>query len=130
MPIGPETTCIGPVLSSRQAPALILVMPLRPVGKQRRMPREQPLGGERLVVVARGVEHHFDDAFDVAVGGLERADIHAEAAGDRGADLFGVEFLAFDFAALEDIGGQGLQTASCRRLNPSASMWPISRPCR
>ena len=31
-PIGPETTCIGPVLSSRQAPALIFVMPLRPVG--------------------------------------------------------------------------------------------------
>ncbi len=32
LPTGPETTCIGPVLSSRQAPTLILFMPLRPVG--------------------------------------------------------------------------------------------------
>ena len=73
------------------------------------MPGEQPLGRERLVVVARGVEHHFDDALDVAVRGLEGADVHAETAGDRGADLFGVELLAFDLAALEDVGGQGLQ---------------------
>ena len=73
------------------------------------MPCEQPLGGERLVVMARGVEHHLDDALDVAVCRLEGADVHAEAAGDGGADLFGVELFAFDLAALENVGGERLQ---------------------
>ena len=59
--------------------------------------------------MARGVEHHFNDAFDIAVGGLEGADINAETAGDRGADLLGVQLFAFDLAALENIGSQGFQ---------------------
>ena len=73
------------------------------------MPGEQPLGRERLLVVARGVEHHLDDALDMAVGGLQPADVHAETAGDRGADLLGVQLLAFDLAGLEHVRGQGLQ---------------------
>jgi len=35
-----------PVLSSRQAPALIFVMPLRPVGNRGRMPRKEPFSSE------------------------------------------------------------------------------------
>ena len=80
-----------------------------PGGKQRGMPCEQPFGRERLVIVARGVEHHFDDALDVAVRGLEGADVHAEPPRNRGADLFGVELFAFDFAALQHVGGQGFE---------------------
>lgn len=34
LPTGPDTTVIGPVLSSRQAPTLILVIPLRPAGNR------------------------------------------------------------------------------------------------
>jgi hypothetical protein len=39
------------------------------------MPGEQPFGSQRLVVVARGVERHFDDAFHMAVRGFEAADV-------------------------------------------------------
>src|SRR5476651_764707 len=80
-----------------------------PGWKQRRVPRKEPFGGERLVVVARGVEHHFDYAFDITVRGLECADIHAEPPGNRGPHLFGVQLFPLDLAALEHIGGQGLQ---------------------
>ena len=67
------------------------------------MPIEEPFVGEGLIVMAGGVEHHFDDAFDVTVCGLEGSDIHAEPPGDRGPDLRRVEFLALYFTALEDI---------------------------
>src|SRR5258708_24691370 len=55
------------------------------------------------------VEHHFDDALDVAVGSLKSADIHAEAAGNRRPDLFSVQLFPLDFATLEHVSGQGLQ---------------------
>lgn len=48
-----------------------------PGGKQRRVPRKEPFGGEWLVIVAGGVEHHFDDAIDVAVCGLDCANVYA-----------------------------------------------------
>jgi len=54
-----------------------------PGGKQGRMPRKEPLVSERLLIVARRVEHHFNDALDIAVRRLKRADIHAETAGNR-----------------------------------------------
>ena len=73
------------------------------------MPAEQAFLGERLVVFLGGVEHHLDDALDIAVGGREGADIHAEAAGDRGAHLILVEDFAFDLAGFEDVLGQGLE---------------------
>jgi hypothetical protein len=73
------------------------------------MPAEQSFGGQWLVVVARGIEHHLDDAFDVAVCGLQRADIHAEPPGDGRAHLPGVEILPLDLAALQYIGGESLQ---------------------
>src|SRR5882724_3124577 len=34
-------------------------------GKKCRVPSKQPVGGKRLVVVARRIERHFDNAFDV-----------------------------------------------------------------
>src|SRR5688572_13092691 len=50
-----------------------------PGREQRRVPAEEPLFGERLFVVLGGVEHHFYDAFDIALRRCEGADIHAEA---------------------------------------------------
>src|ERR1700736_5171703 len=59
--------------------------------------------------MARSVEHHFDDAFHVAVRGFQGADIHAQSPSYRGPDLFRVQFLPFDLAALEDIRRECLQ---------------------
>ena len=59
--------------------------------------------------MARGIQHHFHDAFDVAVGGLEGADVYPQAPGDGGTDLPGIELFAFDFAALENVRRQRLQ---------------------
>lgn len=56
-----------------------------------------------------GVQHHFDHAFDVAVGGSERTDIHPETAGDRGFHLFPVEQFALDFARLDDLLSKALK---------------------
>jgi hypothetical protein len=39
-----------------------------PGRKERRMPPEQPLVRQRLLVVPGRVEHHLDDAVDMAVG--------------------------------------------------------------
>src|SRR2546425_3127628 len=80
-----------------------------PSWKQGRMPRKEPFEGERLVIVASSVEHHFNDAVDIAVCGLECADIHTEAARNRGPNLFSIQLLSLDFAAFEYVGGQGLQ---------------------
>ena len=109
MPIGPETTCIGPALSSRHAPTVMLVHAAAPCREQRRVPAEQPLLGQRLGVVLRGVEHHLDDALNVAVRRRQRADIHAETPGDGGAHLIPVEDFALDLAGLEHVLGQGLE---------------------
>src|SRR5207249_11694720 len=76
------------VLSSRQAPVLIFLMPLK-----------EPFGGELLVIVARSVEHHLNHAVDIPVCGLECADIHTEAARNRGPNLFSSQLLSLDFAA-------------------------------
>ena len=73
------------------------------------MPAEHPLGGQRPVIVLRGIEHHLDHPLDVPVGRRQRADVDAEAAGDRGAHLVLVEDFAFDFRGLEDIFRQGLK---------------------
>ena len=52
-------------------------------GKQRGMPCEQAFGGERLVIVARSIKHHFDDTLNVAVRGPEGADVHTQTPGNR-----------------------------------------------
>jgi hypothetical protein len=73
------------------------------------MPRKEPFGCERLVIVAGSVEHHFNDALDIAVDGSECTNIHAEAAGNRGSDLFSVKLFPLDLTALEHISSQRFQ---------------------
>ena len=46
------------------------------------MPPEQPIRRERLVVLLRCVQHHFDDALDAAVDDVDARYVHAEAASD------------------------------------------------
>ena len=53
--------------------------------------------------MSRGVQHHFNDAFDVPIRRVNAAGIHAEAARNRGANLAGIQSLALDFAALDDV---------------------------
>ena len=65
--------------------------------------------GESAIVELRLTDRHLDDPFDVAVRRLETTDIHAETTGDRRPDLLHVEMLAFDLAALENVGRQRLQ---------------------
>ena len=77
-----------------------------PRRKQGRVPREEPFGCEWLTVVAGGVEDHLDDSLDVPVRRLQRADVHAEPAGDRRSHLVGFELFPLDLTALEDVGGQ------------------------
>src|SRR5437773_9203829 len=73
------------------------------------MPPEQPVGSEWLLVVPGGVEHHLDDALHLAIRWLDAAGVDAQAAGDRGAHVAGVQSLAFDVAALDDILREGLE---------------------
>jgi hypothetical protein len=80
--------------------------PAPPGGEQRRVPAEEALHGQRLVVVLRRVQHHLHDAFDVTVCRSQPADIHPEPTRDRRADLIGVQLLAFDFAALQHVFGE------------------------
>jgi hypothetical protein len=39
-----------------------------PRREERRVPAEQPVLGKLFFVLLRGIEHHFNDAFDIAVG--------------------------------------------------------------
>ena len=89
---------MGPDLSSRHAPTVIFVMPLRAVGNSAACQPKSLLLRQRFGIALRRIEHHLDDAFDITVGGSQPADIHAEAARDRRAHLLPVENLAFNFA--------------------------------
>ena len=128
-PTGPDTTCIGPVRSSRHAPTVIRVHPAAPVGNSDACHANSRSAVSGCVVLLRRVEHHLDHAFDVAIDGRQAADVHAEAPRDGRADLLGIERLAFDLAAFQDVVGQGVENRLRRTLKPSASIWPIRRPC-
>ncbi|MNE48976.1 hypothetical protein D3C80_1434680 [compost metagenome] len=80
-----------------------------PRGEKRRVPPEQPLRGQRLSKVLRSVEHHFNDAFDVAIRFDQPADIHAQAAGDRRTHLLPIQHLTLDLAGLQHVLCQGSQ---------------------
>ena len=64
-----------------QDPARLDLPALTPVFhrwiQERRVPGKEPVPGEWLSIVARGVQHHFDDALDIAVRRDQPADIHA-----------------------------------------------------
>ncbi len=93
------------------------------------MPCEQPLRREWFIVVARGVEHHFNDSFDVAVHRFEASDIDAQASRDRGADLLRVEIFPLDFAALEHVVGEGLEHGLLAELEAKTFHAAQQTPC-
>jgi hypothetical protein len=100
-----KIACIGQLESSRQAPSTILLILLRPVGKSaarqaNRRTGEQAFVGERFGEFLGGVEHHFDNASDVAVSGRQRTNAYAKAMPDGRTDLLSIEVLAFDLARL------------------------------
>jgi hypothetical protein len=98
-----------------------LVHAAAPGGKKGGVPREQPFGGKRLVIVARRVEHHFDDAFDVAVSRLECTDVHPQAARYRGPHLFCVKLLALNLTAFDDVGRKLLQHCFLAKIEAQSS---------
>ena len=73
------------------------------------MPPEQPLRRQRLAVALCRVEHHLDDALDMAVGRLQPADVDAKLARDRRADLIGIQPVALDLAALDHVVGESAE---------------------
>ena len=79
-------------------------------------------------IFLRGVEHHLHHALHVALGSRQRADVDAQAPGDRGADLFLVENLALDLACLENVLGQGLQDGFRPQLKAKALHTPDQSP--
>jgi hypothetical protein len=62
-----------------------------------------------LIVALRGFEDHIDHAVHMAIRGLQGSDIDAQAARDGGSNLGGVEVFTFDFAAFENVFGDGLE---------------------
>jgi hypothetical protein len=68
-----------------------------------RVPADEALHRQRLVVVLCRVQHHLHDAFDVAIHWLQPADVDSEAPRDGRSDLIGVQLLALDFAALQHV---------------------------
>jgi hypothetical protein len=73
------------------------------------VPAEQAFGRQQRAATGRGIQHHLDHPFDMAVHRRERADIHAQPAGDGRAHGFDAEDFAFDLAGLDDIVGQRRQ---------------------
>jgi len=55
--------------------------------KQRRLPVEQALGGQRFVVAPRRVQHHLDDTLHIPIRPTDAPGVHAETPRDRGPDL-------------------------------------------
>src|SRR5271166_5366985 len=77
--------------------------------EQGSMPREQPFRSERLIIVTRGVQHHFNNSLHVSIYGFKTANVHTDPARDRGADLLCVQLFALDFAAFEYVLREGAQ---------------------
>src|ERR1700722_8977657 len=75
--------------------------------KQGRMPAEQPFSGELISEFLGGVEHHLNNAFDMAVSRRQGRGFHSEPARNRGADFSLVENFTFDLAGFEPVLGGG-----------------------
>ena len=106
-------------------------MPLQATGNNDACHENSRSVCQRLITIdACRVEHHFDHAFDMTIRRREPADVHAEATGERRARLIGIELLAFNLTRLEDVlGERAEERASSLMVKPSASMWPVRRPC-
>jgi hypothetical protein len=97
-------------------------------GKQRGMPAEQRSRGHRCMAVGGGIEHHLDHAFDVAIHRGQRADVHAQPAGDGGAHGFDIELLALDLAGLDHVLGERREAGLVAQAMPTSARRPINRP--
>ena len=71
--------------------------------KQRRMPGEQAFPRYRRMAIRRRIQHHLDDALDVAIDRRQRTNVYAQTAGDAGTYGGNVQLLALDLAGLDDI---------------------------
>lgn len=83
-------------------------------GKQCRMPSEQAVGRQRLVVAPDRVQHHFHAALDIMVRGTREGGGAPEAPSDRRANLFEIERFSFDRPRFHDIRRERVQS----RLSP------------
>ena len=93
-------------------------MPLRPEGNSDACHPNSRSTVSGLIVVPRRVEHHLDNAFDLAVRRFDAADIDAETTRDRGTHLARVQCLALDVAALDDVFSEGLEDRLLLKRKP------------
>src|SRR5439155_8227153 len=82
------------------------------------MPAKQPFPSERLIEVPCRIEHHVDNAIDTAVHDVDAGHVHAQTARNRRADLRHVELLPFDFAALNRLFSQSLESGLLLKWEP------------
>ena len=73
------------------------------------MPAKQALGGQGLVKVAGGVQHHVHHAVHMPVAGCQGSNIEPQLAGHGGAHGVQVQPLAFNGAGGDDFLRQHLQ---------------------
>ena len=92
------------------------------------MPVEQASRGQWLLVVLGRIQHHFDDALDVAVCRRQPADFDSEPACDRGTHLVPVELFPLDLARFEDVLGKSLQYSLRFKLETETLHAPDQAP--
>jgi hypothetical protein len=121
--MGPDTTCIGPLASSRQPPTLILEARSSRWETARHASRTA-LPRYRRLAVGRGIEHHLDHALDVAIHRRQGADVDAQAAGDGRAHGLDVELLALDLAGLDHVLGERRQACLIAQRHADVGQTP------
>jgi hypothetical protein len=92
--------------------------PAPPRRKKRRVPVEESLRGQRLFVIARGIQHHLHHALDVPVGWRQSADVDSQLPLNRRPDLVRIQSFAFDLTRLNDFRSQGLQHCVLLKRKP------------
>jgi len=118
LPTGPETIFIGPVLSFGCGN-----------WKQCSLPGKQPVFCERLRIITRCIQHHLDNAFDIAVGGHQSANIHSESPGNGKTNLIPVQLFTLDFTRFNHVFREGAEMGLRTLVNANASTLPRSLPC-
>ncbi|WP_247321009.1 hypothetical protein [Bradyrhizobium sp. 141] len=99
-------------------------MSLRPLGKSAACQPNSRSSVRTVGILLRRVEHHLDDALDVAIRRNQPADIHAEPPGDRRTHLIATKDSTFDLAGLQHVLSQLWTMASLRGPKPSPCMRP------
>ena len=129
-PVTPETTSIGPLPSSHQAPVLTLLLPLRPVGNNDAGHAKSlaAVSDCRYSRVASSVISTMPSTFRSAgVSAPISMPRHRviEDCTCSASSFFPSISLLFTTSTV-----RVFNTAPWRSLNSSASIWPTSRPCR